>query len=891
MVRVANKTCIRNLSRKSLRASKTRNFIAILAIALTTLMFTALFTIAMSVNEAYQQANFRQVGGYSHGGFKYLTEEQYNELKDDPLIAQYSLRRFLGMPTEIPFNKTHVEISYCDANAAHWMYCDPIEGRLPQEGTDEAATDTKVLELLGVEPKLGAKFTMTFLVDGKETTQTFTLCGWWEKDEVTVADHVLIPESRVNAVLNEVGVTPPCDDVMTGSWNLDVMFSNSRHIEENMQTILQNHGYQSESRSAGDNYISIGVNWGYTGAQLSSSMDLATLLMMVFVLLIIVITGYLIIYNIFQISVVGDIRFYGLLKTIGTTGRQIKKIIRQQALILSVVGIPVGLVLGWGTGSLLTPVVLSQLDGVVMGVVSVNPLIFVVATLFALLTVFLSCSRPGRMAAKISPVEAVRYTEGSGGRRTVKQGTKGISLFGMARANLGRSRGKTAVTLLSLALAVVLLDVTVLFAGGFDMDKYLADRSVCDFIFADAGYFQVGTPEVFTGDRAVEEDVISDIDAQDGITGAGKIYGLSTAFIKEFVTEDYYRAMHGRWFSEEELDEAISREETDDNGNVSDDVQLYGMDSFALSKMKVLEGDISEVQKPGSRKIAAVYLEDDYGEPIEDSQWAKLGDTVTLRYIDEVEYYNPVTGEVYEDPDSIGEDDPYDWRELRTYDVDYEVAALVSVPMTLSYRYYGSDEFILNDQTFVKDTGTSDVMIYCLDTTEEARPKMEQYLKEYTENTNPNYDYESKADYQAEFEGFRNMFLLMGFVLSFVIGLVGILNFINAILTGIITRKHEFAMLQSIGMTGKQLKTMLVEEGVLYALGSIVLALILSLILQPIAGMALSQTFWFFSYHLTLAPVLLVAPIFVLLGAVVPLVVYHTVAKQTIVERLRESEN
>ncbi|MDO5547097.1 MAG: ABC transporter permease [Eubacteriales bacterium] len=891
MVRVANKTCIRNLSRKSLRASKTRNSIAILAIALTTLMFTALFTIAMSVNEAYQQANFRQVGGYSHGGFKYLTEEQYNELKDDPLIQQYSLRRFLGMPTEIPFNKTHVEISYCDANAAHWMYCDPIEGRLPQEGTNEAATDTRVLELLGVEPKLGAKFTMTFLVDGKETTQTFTLCGWWEKDEVAVADHVLIPESRVNAVLNEVGVTPPCDDVMTGTWNLDVMFSNSRHIEENMQTILQNHGYQSESRSAGDNYISIGVNWGYTGAQLASSMDLATLLMMVFVLLIIVITGYLIIYNIFQISVVGDIRFYGLLKTIGTTGRQIKKIIRQQALILSVVGIPVGLVLGWGTGSLLTPVVLSQLDGVVMGVVSVSPLIFVVATLFALLTVFLSCSRPGRMAAKISPVEAVRYTEGSGSRRTVKQGTKGISLFGMARANLGRSRGKTAVTLLSLALAVVLLDVTVLFAGGFDMDKYLADRSVCDFIFADAGYFQVGTMELFTGDQSVEEDVISDIDAQDGITGAGKIYGLSTDFIKEFVTEDYYRAMHRQWFSEEELDEAISWEETDDNGNVSDDVQLYGMDSFALSKMKVLEGDISEVQKPGSRKIAAVYLEDDYGEPIEDSQWAKLGDTVTLRYIDEVEYYNPVTGEVYEDPDSIGEDDPYDWRALRTHDVDYEVAALVSVPMTLSYRYYGRDEFILNDQTFVKDTGTSDVMIYCLDTTEEARPKMEQYMKEYTENINPNYDYESKADYQAEFEGFRNMFLLMGFVLSFVIGLVGILNFINAILTGIITRKHEFAMLQSIGMTGKQLKTMLVEEGVLYALGSIVLALILSLILQPIAGMALSRAFWFFSYHLTLAPVLVVAPIFVLLGCVVPLVLYRTVAKQTIVERLRESEN
>ena len=52
-----------------------------------------------------------------------------------------------------------------------------MEGRLPEEGTDEAATDTRVLELLGVEPEIGAKFTLTFDVDGHTTTQTFTLCA------------------------------------------------------------------------------------------------------------------------------------------------------------------------------------------------------------------------------------------------------------------------------------------------------------------------------------------------------------------------------------------------------------------------------------------------------------------------------------------------------------------------------------------------------------------------------------------------------------------------------------------------------------------------------------------------------------------------------------------
>lgn len=318
-MKVSNRKCVRRLAWKSLLASRTRNLIAIVAIALTTMLFTSLFTIALSINDGFQQSNFRQVGGFSHGGFKYMTQAQFDELKDDPLIGQWGERRYLGMPREAPFNKAHVEVSFADANEAHWMYCDPVEGSLPQEGTDQAATDTHVLELLGIKPEIGAEFTLTFDVDGHETTQTFTLCGWWEYDEAIVANHVLIPESRVNEILAEVGVDPDSpDDGMTGRWNLDVMLkSDSRHIERDLNQILENHGYQSET--AGDNYIDTGVNWGYTGARMSDIVDPMTVMAIAGVILLIVFTGYLIIYNVFQISVAGDIRFYGLLKTIGTT--------------------------------------------------------------------------------------------------------------------------------------------------------------------------------------------------------------------------------------------------------------------------------------------------------------------------------------------------------------------------------------------------------------------------------------------------------------------------------------------------------------------------------------------------------------------------------------------
>ena len=883
-MKVSNGRTIRRLGWRSMKAAKTRNLIAILAIALTTVLFTSLFTIAMSINDGFQQSNFRQVGGFSHGGFKYLTEEQFNELKDDPRIDQWGLRRFLGMPTEVPFNKSHVEVSYADANYAHWAFCDPIEGRLPEEGTDEAATDTAVLELLGIEPEIGAKFTLTFDVDGHTTTQTFTLSGWWERDEAIVASHVLIPESRVDAVLDEVGVTPPGSNGMIGTWNLDVMLkSGSRHIEQDLSQILADHGYQSET--AGDNYIDTGVNWGYTGAQLSDNLDPIVVAAIAAMLLLIIFTGYLIIYNVFQISVTNDIRFYGLLKTIGTTPRQLGWIIRQQALTLSLAGIPLGLIAGWFIGGQITPAIVSQMEGIVP-VTSVSPVIFIGAALFSLVTVLLSCRKPGRAAAKVSPIEAVRYTEGGTTRRKTKKGRGGVSLLSMAWANLGRSRGKTAVTVTSLSLAVVLLTVTVNFANGFDMDKYVSNFTASDFIVADAGKFQ-NSVLGFTADMAVPQTVIDDISAQGGITDGGVIYGQTFGAL-EYVTEDWFRQNKERFYTPEQMDNLIRLTERNEEGLLADRIQLSGMSDFALDHLTVLDGDLSKLYEDGGRYVAAVYADDDYGSADLDSHWARLGDTVTVRYVEETAYVDPDTGTAYASPEDVPAGANWVAQPVKYRDVEYEVAALVTVPSAFSYRYYGADEFILNDQTFLQDSGTSDVMYYAFDTTDEANDAMEEFLRDYTENVNPQFDYESKALYAAEFEGMRAMFQLCGGALSFIVGLVGVLNFFNAILTGIIARKREFAVLQSIGMTGRQLKAMLVYEGLFYALGAAVISLILTLALGPVAFTAVGSLFWFFTYRLTLTPFLIVVPVFALLGVLVPLAVYRSVSKSTIVERLRE---
>ncbi len=901
MIKVSNSKCIRHLGFRSMRAARTRNIVAVLAIALTTVLFTSLFTIAASINYSYQQENFRQMGGDGHGAIKEVTWEQAEEFRADPLVQDSWARLFVGMLTEPPFNKSHVEVSYIEPHGASHYFCEPIAGTLPREGTDEVATDTHILALLGVEPEVGAKITLPVTIDrdvgeGKIVERTFTLSGWWEYDSAVIANHVLLPQSAAKELVALSGGDPSS---MTGKWTLDVMFKNALNIRENLETVLEDHGYQNEEPGK-ENYLKIGVSWAHTGSRFTSSIDPMTVIAIAAVLLLIIFTGYLIIYNVFQISVTNDIRFYGLLKTIGATGRQLKRIIRQQALLLSCVGIPLGLLVGFVIGNGLTPIIMARLS-YKRAFVSFNPWIFLGAAAFSLGTVFLSCRRPGRMAARVSPVEAVRYTEGgrakkkSAGRRTGKRAAGGASLPRMAWANLGRSKSKTVITVVSLTLAVVLMNLTYTFASCFDMDKYLSSFVCTDFVVGHADQFVAGSGNFRSADNAVPEEVIAGVEAQGGITESGRVYALSWN-VKQYVTEDWLRQAWQK-FGDEAAQEQVDWAEHLPDGRVTSDALLYGMEDFPLSKLTVIEGDLEPLKDPTQNAIAAVGSVDDYGNLRPNSAWARLGDTVTLRYVSEWMYLDRETG-----GELSGEevDDRYSRDEYNTFvlrpkvyeEKDYTVCALVTVPSALSFRYgvTGADDYVLGAEQFKQDTGTDMIMIYPFNTTDEANAAMEDFLADYTETAQPIYDYESKQTYVDEFEGFRGMFLTLGGVLSFIIGLVGVLNFVNAVLTGILTRKREFAVLQSVGMTGKQLKTMLVYEGLYYTLLAVALSLALSLVLGPLAGNMVSSLFWFFSYRFTVLPVLLVLPVFLILGALVPLAVYRSAARFTIVERLRETE-
>ena len=211
----------------------------------------------------------------------------------------------------------------------------------------------------------------------------------------------------------------------------------------------------------------------------------------------------------------------------------------------------------------------------------------------------------------------------------------------------------------------------------------------------------------------------------------------------------------------------------------------------------------------------------------------------------------------------------------------------------MSYRFSTLGyEAVISSQALQEDSKQEiHSLFYLFDTPDsQAELAAEKYLADLTGGNLSEIMYESKATARADFEGFQNMFLMVGGLLCAIIGLVGILNFFNAIMTGILSRKREFAVLQSIGMTNRQLKKMLIYEGLFYALGSSAVALILSVLLYPLLGNLLETMFWFFRAHFTILPVLITIPVFALLGLGIPSVIYHQTSKLSVVDRLRETE-
>ena len=127
---------------------------------------------------------------------------------------------------------------------------------------------------------------------------------------------------------------------------------------------------------------------------------------------------------------------------------------------------------------------------------------------------------------------------------------------------------------------------------------------------------------------------------------------------------------------------------------------------------------------------------------------------------------------------------------------------------------------------------------------------------------------------------------VMGNAVSIVIALVGVLNFINFMVTAIVARRREFAMIQSVGMTKRQLCRMLVYEGLFYALLTLAASYVISSLSVGVLICAMVSG-GFSTFRFTLLPLVICTPLLLLFAVLIPYLCFRNLEKQSIVERLR----
>lgn len=843
---------IKTLNQRTFQKNKGRNLVAIIAILMTTIMFTTLFTLAQSMSKNMVEMTFRQTGYDGQASFKNITAEQFSLIADHPDVAEAGESLVLGLAQNEKLSGRQVEIRWGSDSQARHSFAMPTTGTMPQ-AANEVALDTLVLDRLGIPHELGQTVTLEWRKDlskDEVTASTFTLCGFWEGNESIFASMAWVSREFADEMIGD-NVADGKSGIL-GLHTAQVVLHSDRNIEAAMDNILADTGLTG---------LEYGVNLAYSPEMNANAAQES--LPMYLGMVLVFLAGYLIIYNIFQIGVTADIQFYGKLKTLGTTTKQIKKLIYGQANRLCVLGIPVGLLLGWLLGMVLVPVLMGRIEGGT--VVSASPVIFVGSALFAWLTVTISCLRPARLAGKVSPMEALRMSDASTtSKKKSKRSRNGASIAGMAWANLGRNKKRTVTVICSLTLGLVLLSCFYAKNAAFDMEKYLSELTISDFELSDAssenyvgGYDPQGT--------TLNADLVAKVEGLAGLEAIGHQY--SHQF--ELTLDDQTIQNINGFYTQEMLDDWASYDPTGpDYVKTATETRnaigvLLGMDGIPLETITqeqyLLSGSFD-----GEKFATGDYV-------------LAIGPAIDTAAKDSYAAL-PVP--------SVGGSIEI---ENRTYTVMAVVYPLLSVD---EGAYEGgaldaySMSFILPTSAFQKQWPENTLRKLYFNVDDENLSAAQEMIDEYTENVDTSLPVVSRKTMAAQYETETRASAVMGNTISVIIALVGVLNFINSMVTAIVSRKKEFAMIQSVGMTKSQLRKMLIFEGLDYAVITLVVSYIASALAVGIGVRAMTAN-EFSTFNFTLMPLVVCTPILLAFAVLIPFLCFKNLEKQSIVERLR----
>lgn len=862
----SEKKIIKEMVQGNLKVHRKRNLLLVLAITLTTILFTSVLEIGFGGMQSIQETQLKLSGMKADAELRFLNKEQFQKVQNSDLFESVGGRVPIALmegETKLP-----IEIDYLDQAGMEAYYISLEEGKVP-ENEKEVLLSEQALEELEIKKEVGSHVPVSFTLRNQEYNFDMRLSGWYKGGPKV--NFMIVSEAFLEHNPEVAENTYNLDKEILGTYYASVCMKSTGNIEQNLREYVESLGAQTENAD-GSNYVNVAVNPmlysedGNTGVGLS----------IVFFGALFILCGYLLIYNIFDIGVMQDIQEFGIMKTIGMTGKQIKRLMRRQMFLISLIGIPIGLVIGYGLGALLLPAILKNWEyseEELIIVQSVHPAIFILTVLFVLITVFLSMRRPSKKAAKYSAIETAKYIEVK--KKIAEKDIRSIK--NIARSNLQRNKKRTVLVFTSLILSVVFVNSLWIISDSFDEEKYVNAQMRRDYLVASTDTLNPSIGYVKPS-ASLNEEAIQELEKNSMIKNGTKLYKntIDDSVYNSDISYDWGVQVIDIKIPSIEIDGVITNSATTNYGSLTLDkdnraiCNACGISENFLKKMEILEGEknideIKEKLKSGDYILVGVCA-NNKGKPrmsdIENSP--KVGDSVTIykegKPIKKVEVLSQILT-IYSEQISGG-------------------SSTGSGTILGPWFYFGED-------LFKELYGEGNLVNYSFDADEKDAPAVNRMLQEMSKEFS-DVGFETTEQRHSEIENYRMLVRILCVLIGGILGVIGIVNLVNIIFTNLIVRNRELATFRSIGATKKQLRELIIRESVGYVFYAAIGGFILATLISMTAVKGVCSSIWLFTFQFTLLPAAIVIVLYFIIAAIASEVGIYLWEKGSITERLRE---
>ncbi len=836
MIKVNNSQIVRETAWLTYKAEKKRNLLSVIAIGMASFLIAVMASIGTSYWYTLTERQLRMQGIDYDISLSQPTDEQVE------IVRAMDKVTYAGLKVSCMEVEQYIDLAVDEADF-YWLdeICwekqtlpalQDYTGHYPVK-EDELMLSQALLTAIHVkQPKVGMKLTFmyhTMAEDHSETkVRAFTLSGWFTDytgSEKGYVSQAFFEQSGVKQTDIERGV-------------LTISLANPLYFPKDIAQMNQDVGISGMQRISADH-----------DAVPRFCRIMAALAAM---LLMILASAYLFVYNTMYLSIAKNIRYYGQLKTIGMTSRQLKGVVYWQAVRNAVWGIAAGTAGAVFVSQIAVPKILLALSAAYEGelAASAGAGTLFAAAAFTFLVNLLSCSRPAKIAAEISPIEAIRYQSGGCGTKTRRREI--CSLRQMAFQNLFRDKKQAAVIFLSAAVSMAVFFSANVVIYGNQAKHVLTERGGADLRILNQTMLRKNERQIFT------EDKISRLSACEGVKTIRKV---SSAEIwipwQEEVFGEYYRALYASPYSPGDYETDMQRyknDETDSWARKMFGTRLVGIDEAGFEKLNASLGNVLDRQAFENGETAVtteqVFVAGDFG---------MAGKTVRFLL-----------------PQGLSADTEYSIQIAA-------VGTLGSDPRNFAGGY--TPQLIVSEAFAEKLLGETVTELIETDYTKSFSRETEDAIKQIFADEKK-VTYTSRLDVYASMRENERKMKVFGYTIAGITAVLALLNYINMTVSGIRNRAGEFATLESIGMTTRQTCRLLWLEGAGYGIVSVVLSLALGIpfSISIFRGLAASGV----SYAVPWISSLLLFACAIALCMVVPIVVYRSTQNDGVMQRLQK---